>query len=66
MSERKGQHLFNGISKKHYLLEHQGIDDEGEQYRIPYVNLHNILFNMPDEEFGEIMKSLEHQVKEYT
>ena len=55
--ERKGQHLFNGISKKHYLLTHEGIDDEGEKYKIHYVNLHDILFNMSDEEFNEIMES---------
>lgn len=50
MTLRKGQHLFNEISKK-YKLKSQ-ICEHGE---FPYYDLHQVLFYMEDKEYDEIM-----------
>ena len=63
MTERKGQHLFNEIAKRHKLTSWTvGIREIGNtsSYRVVpsdflYVELHQILFNMTDKEFDEIM-----------
>lgn len=51
---RKGQKLFNGIIKKHDLQAHIC---GPEKNLIPYVNLHQIIYYMSDEEFDEIMNN---------
>ncbi len=51
---RKGQHLFNEISKRHDLSSYFTTDGT----ELPYVNLHKILFYMDDKEFDEIMESI--------
>ena len=62
MGERKGQHLFNQISKKYQLnsASHTCLDEvHGPQtFDYPYYNLHQILFNLTDLEFDKIMESL--------
>lgn len=60
---RKGQHLFNEIAKVYHLIDFQGVasDKEGNPIddalvaSLPYVNLHQILFNMSDSEFDDMM-----------
>jgi len=54
--ERKGQHLFNEISKKHELLSHQCTMNGSDMF--PYYNLHQILFYMTDKEFDKMMSTL--------
>ena len=75
MTERKGQHLFNEIAKKNKLTSWEvGIREIGMgkiSYRtMPtnflYVELHQILFNMTDSEFDEIMSSINISQKEST
>lgn len=53
---RKGQHLFNEIAKTHNL-QNVSITRNGQQELYPYVNLHQILYYMSDDEFFKIMQS---------
>ena len=53
---RKGQHLFNEITKRHELLSHQCSMKGTDMF--PYYNLHQIIFYMTDNEFDSIMTSL--------
>lgn len=62
--ERKGQHLFNEIAKRHKLTSWQTsvreIGNDKNYRSMPneflYVELHSILFNMTDKEFDDIME----------
>lgn len=57
---RKGQHIFNSISKSHDLKT-LSIHDPftGEVVDVfPYINFHQIIFYMTDKEFDEIMFNL--------
>lgn len=67
MTLRKGQHLFNEISKMNLLqssivqiVENSGSDNPKiKNLEFPYYNLHQILFYMNDSEFNKIMSTLQ-------
>ena len=59
MTLRKGQHLFNEIAKLHILDDHKCTMNKDRMDLFPYANLHMILYYISDNQFDEIMNTLQ-------